>query len=195
MTADEDAICREYEAGASLATVSTHHPGISAQTVRAILVKHGIPIKKSGGRPKRGGDAITARAQHVREIAALIVAGVSDRHRILQIGNTPTKDRPAWGVTIQTVDNYLMAARALLRVQTDAELADLRALARARFEQLWRDAEDPKTKLAVLAERNKFEGLNAPTKAEHSGTLRVVSLYDLSDDELAAAINAARNTA
>lgn len=179
---DEATICREYEAGDSLATIAPRHH-LRSTRVRAILVDHDIPIRKPGGRGGRfTGDDTAAREQRVREVATLIVGGVSDRHRILQYGNTPTKDRPAWNVTIQTVDTYLAAARALLREQTDAEIEDLRALARARFESLWRDAEDPRTKLAVLAERNKFEGLNAAAKVEHSGSLTWMDVVAVATD-------------
>lgn len=166
MTADADAICREYEAGASLATVGSRH-GICAKRVRAILVEHGVAIRGPNRTPpaKRTAAIADAADQRVREIAAMIVAGISDRHVIHRHG-----EKEGWGVTIQTVDGYLERARALLREQTAAEIEDLRALARARFEALWREAEDPKTRLSVLAERNKFEGLNAPAKMEHSGS-------------------------
>lgn len=178
-------IIEDYQAGKGLKKIEKEL-GIPHEKIRRILTDHGVPIR---GAPKNI-KSVTPRERFVRirTVANWIVNCITSRYELLEKANDP-KGPYRWAVAISTMDRYIIEAKALLRESDEDALEDLRAVAKAQFRQLWQETSDPKVRLSILDRRLKFEGLDAPTKTNVSGALRVISLQDLSDDELEALAN------
>ena len=162
-----------YEAGAGIRTIAKR-AGLSYNKAREHLVALGVEIRPSTSRGARQPDS-AERLERVLEVARLMVdgtTGTSDLARAL------ATDHPEWDVSEHTLKDYKTDAYALLRERTEQEVEDLRALRKARYEQLWQEAESTRDRLDVLKDENKFDGLYPAEKHEHSGSISWMELVE-----------------
>ena len=188
-------LCEAYKAGAGMRSLSTTYRR-PRNEIRDLLVGAGVEIRKSNRHAARDREvervAKAEREARVRTVAGWLVDGITNRHEILERANDP-EGPYGWGVELSTIDRYIADARALLREQNAEAIEDRRAVARAQFDQLWREAKGTDARLKVLDRRLKFEGSDAPARLEHGGPnggpIRIISLQELSDEELDALAN------
>lgn len=184
-----DIIVDDYRAGRGL--IKLHKElGITVPKIRQVLTDRGIEIRPV---PKAITE-VTSREKKARvlEVVRLIVKGYETAPEICEIVNAEN-GKYRWNVTLATVENYLKAANLQLIAQYNDEITELRAVGDARYLLLWRDAKTVRDKLEVLKDWNKYRGLYPASRFEHGGPnggpIRIISLQELSDEELDALAN------
>ena len=165
---DEDALCRDYEAGMGRVRLARKY-GIGEHRVKTILQAHGVTMRP---RAAKTAGIQTPRAEfeaRIDVVVALIGRGLRDRRAVWKAVTDP-QGMYRWPITVDTVDTYLRAARDILEAQYAENAATVRAEVDSQYAALFRAAwaaGDLKTAAGILADWNKFRGLYPAARVEH----------------------------
>jgi uncharacterized membrane protein YqiK len=181
---DEERICELYLSGLGYKKIQKE-TGVRWRKQREILTAHGIAIRKS---PHTSSQEVNKAETERRVLLVLSLMNKGgDRHSITAYVNKETKNhKPAWNVTIATVDTYMTAARKIRRAAYEQEQADLLAEADAIDRYLYTRAlgnDDIKTAAHIHQDWKRTRNLYPAAKVEHSGTLTWKELIQIAHGE------------
>lgn len=119
-----------------------------------------------------------------KQVAILILNGYAKRSFLLQ---KISEEYPDWGVSERQLDNYIKAAREIIKNKlTPEDIALEKDIALSRFDSLYTmnmKIQDYRECRNIINDRLKVLGIENPSKIEHSGEIKTTEIKGITFDK------------